>query len=313
MLRQLSEKTSEKVVLVSNYTATLNILAQHLSSLSLPYLRLDGSTPSARRQGLVDTFNKTRASENFAFLLSAKSGGAGINLIGASRLVLFDVDWNPATDLQAMARIHRDGQKRPVKIYRLMMSGGMDEKIYQRQITKMGLADSVVDGKKNDASFSAEELRDLFRLDLRAGCQTHDLLGCNCNSRTLQPTLQPNTPENVHTSDGNDEDADSDDDLLLSPGNPAFVPASKANVTAMDQKITEDAKKTRKKQAKGKMQALMEYSHLDTSIFAGETVDVFGYDLDEVVEAKQMLGDDVLANVLEERKCKVNYIFIKKG
>ena len=55
-----------------------------------------------------------------AFLLSAKSGGAGINLIGASRLVLFDLDWNPATDMQAMARIHRDGQRREVKIYRLV-------------------------------------------------------------------------------------------------------------------------------------------------------------------------------------------------
>jgi DNA repair and recombination protein RAD54B len=312
MLRKLSEETSEKVVLVSNYTATLDILAQHLSSLSLPYLRLDGSTPAAKRQAIVDTFNKTCASENFAFLLSAKSGGAGINLIGASRLILFDVDWNPATDLQAMARIHRDGQKRPVKIYRLMMSGGMDEKIYQRQITKMGLADSVVDGKKNDASFSAEELRDLFRLNLQASCQTHDLLGCSCNGRTLPLELQPSTPEHVNISNSGGDGACSDD-LLLSPNNPAFVPASKANIAAMSQRIIENSKKTRKKQTEGKMQALMEYSHLDTSIFAGETMDVFGYELDEVIEAKQMLGDEVLSSVLQESNCKVSYVFVKKG
>ena len=197
MVKHLSKMTSEKIVLVSNYTSTLDLLGQHLSRLSLPFLRLDGSTPAAKRQGLINQFNKTDASKSFAFLLSAKSGGAGINLIGASRLVLFDVDWNPATDLQAMARIHRDGQKLPVKIYRFLMAGGMDEKIYQRQITKMGLADSVVDGKKNDASFSAEELRDLFRLDLKASCQTHDLLGCDCGGRGLEPIIPPSVPDPV--------------------------------------------------------------------------------------------------------------------
>ena len=86
-----------------------------------------------------------------------------------------------------MARIYRDGQKRPVKIYRFLTAGGMDEKIFQRQVTKMGLADSVVDGQKNEASFSAEELRDLFRLDLKAGCQTHDLLGCDCKGLGARP------------------------------------------------------------------------------------------------------------------------------
>lgn len=55
-----------------------------------------------------------------AFLLSSKSGGCGLNLVGASRLVLYDVDWNPSNDLQAMARIHRDGQKRDVHIYRFL-------------------------------------------------------------------------------------------------------------------------------------------------------------------------------------------------
>lgn len=55
-----------------------------------------------------------------AFLLSSKSGGVGLNLVGASRLVLFDVDWNPSNDLQSMARIHRDGQKKPVHIYRFL-------------------------------------------------------------------------------------------------------------------------------------------------------------------------------------------------
>lgn len=312
MVKHLSKTTSEKIVLVSNYTSTLDLIGQHLSGLSLPFLRLDGSTPAAKRQGLINQFNKTDASKSFAFLLSAKSGGAGINLIGASRLVLFDVDWNPATDLQAMARIHRDGQKLPVKIYRFLMAGGMDEKIYQRQITKMGLADSVVDGKKNDASFSAEELRDLFRLDLKASCQTHDLLGCDCEGRGLEPAIPSSVPEPVVVVESDQEETDSDDDLLF-PAHPAFVPATKANVEAMDRQIIDDKKEQRKKRSKGKMQALMEYSHVDASIFAGEKVDVFGYDVEEVADARKLLDDVVLTSVLEEGNGKVGYIFIKKG
>ena len=70
--------------------------------------------PSLSRNSYINSL------EQVAFLLSAKSGGVGINLIGASRLVLFDLDWNPATDHQAMARIHRDGQRREVKIYRMI-------------------------------------------------------------------------------------------------------------------------------------------------------------------------------------------------
>ena len=222
LLHTIRTTTSEKVVLVSNYTSTLDVLSQLLTSLSHPFLRLDGSTPSSKRQDLVDAFNRSPVSSSFAFLLSAKAGGVGLNLTGASRLVLFDVDWNPATDLQAMARIHRDGQKRPCYIYRFMMKGAIDEKIWQRQVTKMGLASSVMDqGKGKDghgtASFSREELRDLFRLDEGTGCQTHELLGCRCGGRGAPPP--PRGSKNTHDDDDapppdfqNIDDLDDDDD-----------------------------------------------------------------------------------------------------
>ena len=319
MLKHLSSTTMEKIVLVSNYTATLDLLGQHLASLNLPFLRLDGSTPSAKRQSLVDSFNKTPASRNFAFLLSAKSGGTGLNLIGASRLVLFDVDWNPATDLQAMARVHRDGQKHPVKIYRFLMAGGMDEKIYQRQVTKSGLADSVVDGKKNESSFSAEELRDLFRLDLNAGCQTHDLLGCGCKGLGVNTpsSSQPNPEEIIDSEDDKSiaaeiSEEESDDDLPL---HPAYrpTPASKTNVAAVEKRISEEAKTKRLKKPKDKMQALMNYIHIDTSVFMGEAEDVFGYEREEVKHAKEVVDDEVLANVLKDERCKVSFVFAKKS
>ncbi|KAL3425576.1 DNA repair and recombination protein rad54 [Phlyctema vagabunda] len=295
ILRQLSKTTSEKIVIVSNYTSTLDILGNHVASLGLPFLRLDGKTPSSKRQDMVNAFNKTPASQNFAFLLSAKSGGAGLNLIGASRLILFDVDWNPATDLQAMARIHRDGQKRPVMIYRFLMAGGMDEKIYQRQVTKMGLADSVVDGKKNEASFSAEELRDLFTLNVDAGCQTHDLLGCDCKGLGTEPIGPPISTE-IETSD---EDLDDPPFKLLR--------ASQVNMKEQEDRLAQ------KKRSKGKMQALMRYSHIDTSVFLGETKDVFGYDNEEVGDIKAVLNDRILVDVLEDHKCKVGFVFAKKG
>ncbi|KAH8658706.1 SNF2 family N-terminal domain-containing protein [Tricladium varicosporioides] len=316
LLKYLSQKTEEKIVLVSNYTATLDIIGQHLSSLSLTFSRLDGSTPSGIRQELVDKFNKSSQTKCFAFLLSAKSGGSGLNLIGASRLVLFDVDWNPAVDMQAMARIHRDGQKMPVKIYRFLMAGGLDEKIFQRQVTKLGLADSVVDGKKNEASFSPEELRDLFRLESNPGCQTHDLLSCECKGLgedMIPPSsvASDSESETAHSS----EDEDSDNDLLFPPNPahaPAIVPATKANVNAINRAIANSAREKGLK-AKGKMQALMRYKHLDTSIFKGETEDVFGFEIDELKKMKQLIDDDALVNMLTDTGCKINYIFAKSG
>jgi DNA repair and recombination protein RAD54B len=311
MLRCLSTTTKEKIVIVSNWTSTLDLVGQHLASLSLPFLRLDGSTPAAKRQDLVNTFNRTPASMNFAFLLSAKSGGTGLNLIGASRLVLFDVDWNPAIDLQAMARIHRDGQKRPVKIYRLLLAGCMDEKIYQRQVSKMGLADSVVDGKKNEASFSAEELRDLFRLDLNSGCQTHDLLGCDCKGLGADPLPSSSILDQEEIEETAEDNEDSDDESLFPPVH-AIVPATRGNIDALEKKLAKDAKHERLKKSKGKMQALMLYRHVDTSVLKGEIEDVFGYELDEVKSVKKKLDDEVLVKVLQDKDCPVGFVFAKR-
>ena len=80
------------------------------------------------RNKLVNQFN-TNPDIN-VFLLSSKSGGMGINLVGASRLILFDNDWNPATDLQSMSRIHRDGQLKPCFIYRLFTTGVLTRKSF---------------------------------------------------------------------------------------------------------------------------------------------------------------------------------------
>lgn len=93
-----------RIVVVSNYTQTLDLIAHLCRERAYPCLRLDGSTSISKRQKLVCKFNDQQQSQ-FVFLLSSKAGGCGLNLIGGNRLVLFDPDWNPANDKQAAARV----------------------------------------------------------------------------------------------------------------------------------------------------------------------------------------------------------------
>lgn len=324
LLHNLRTKTSEKVILVSNYTSTLTLLANLLSSLDLPFLRLDGSTPSSKRQSLVDDFNTSSASSCFAFLLSAKAGGTGLNLIGASRLILFDVDWNPATDMQAMARIHRDGQKRHCRIYRFLLKGGLEEKIWQRQVTKIGLADSVMDKKGGTSHFSKDELRDLFRLDENSQCQTHELLGCDCggrgksNNNASQEGNGNARMATSHTSDhdggveSDDDDNDSDDDSDF-PELPLLIKASDLSRDDGQNKPTK--KQLAKRRAK--MRFLMQYSHIDPKLLAsnkdapGEDDGIKGEEDDESLESQ--IDDEALVSLLKEEGNRVGFLFKKDG
>ncbi|KAI9817340.1 MAG: helicase [Phylliscum demangeonii] len=341
LLRQLRSTTQEKIVLVSNYTSTLDLLQQLLAAEGFPFLRLDGRTPAAKRQNLVDSFNRSPASTHFAFLLSAKAGGTGLNLIGASRLVLFDIDWNPATDLQAMARIHRDGQKRDVRIYRLLMAGGLDEKIWQRQITKIGLADSVMNQKTSASSFSVEELRDLFTLDVTSLCQTHDLLGCQCPARSAATDLRSSDAvqgptvieieddsgdcagEDGDDGDDGDDDDDDDDDF---PELRCLIPASQVDMQAQERRIRQQQQRraSRRRATNGSshpyspstktstMQPLMQYTHIDPS-----TISAAGRDAAEgssaVDSARSIIieEDDVLMHVLRQPQNRIKFIFAK--
>ncbi|GAA5972110.1 hypothetical protein JCM11641_002499 [Rhodosporidiobolus odoratus] len=187
LLQELRDTSEEKIVVISNFTKTLDIIETHCKKNKYPFCRLDGQTPQVDRIPMVNGFNKGSHKHNFVFLLSSKSGGTGLNIIGASRLVMLDADWNPSTDAQAMARIHREGQKRTCIIYRFFTSGTIDEKIFQRQLTKLALSSSIMgeeatdDGKKSGNTFSPEELRAIFTLHDDSACETHDLLGCRCH------------------------------------------------------------------------------------------------------------------------------------
>lgn len=184
--------SDERVVLVSNHTKTLDMLHGLCDFLNLEVSRLDGSTPASERNTIVTKFNEEQSTSR-VFLLSAKAGGVGLNLCGASRLILFDNDWNPATDQQAMSRIWRDGQKKNVKIYRLITVGTIEEKIFQRQIAKTTLGGCAMENNKNmnpneefgcetSLKFSTEELTDLFGIPTDFDeCATHENLQCDCD------------------------------------------------------------------------------------------------------------------------------------
>ena len=166
--------TSDKVVLVSNYTQTLDLFERLSHLRNYPYVRLDGSMTIKKRAKVVDKFNDP-ASPEFIFMLSSKAGGCGLNLIGANRLVMFDPDWNPANDEQAMARVWRDGQKKQCYIYRLLAVGTIEEKIFQRQTHKKALSSCVVDREEDvEKHFSLADLRDLFKLEKNTLSDTHD-------------------------------------------------------------------------------------------------------------------------------------------
>ncbi|XP_072952965.1 DNA repair and recombination protein RAD54 [Typha angustifolia] len=189
LLGHLRQRTDDRIVLVSNYTQTLDLFAQLCRERRYPYVRLDGATSISKRQKLVNQFNDLSKDE-FVFLLSSKAGGCGLNLIGGNRLVLFDPDWNPANDKQAAARVWRDGQKKRVYIYRFLTTGTIEEKVYQRQMSKEGLQKVIQQDQVNihaQGSFlSTENLRDLFTFHEHIRSEIHENMKCTrCKKESL--------------------------------------------------------------------------------------------------------------------------------
>ncbi|KAH7321669.1 putative DNA repair and recombination protein RAD26 [Rhexocercosporidium sp. MPI-PUGE-AT-0058] len=152
-----------KTLLFSQGVQMLNILEEFIKGLDgFNYLRMDGATPIKDRQILVDRFNNDP--DLHVFLLTTKVGGLGVNLTGANRVIIFDPDWNPSTDIQARERAWRLGQKKEVTIYRLMTAGTIEEKIYHRQIFKQFLTNKILKDPTQRQTFQMKDLYDLFTL-----------------------------------------------------------------------------------------------------------------------------------------------------
>ncbi|KAB8299827.1 hypothetical protein EYC80_000075 [Monilinia laxa] len=160
-----------KTLLFSQGVQMLDILEEFVKKLGgFNYLRMDGGTAIKDRQTLIDQFNNDP--NMHVFLLTTKVGGLGVNLTGANRVIIFDPDWNPSTDVQARERAWRLGQKKEVTIYRLMTAGTIEEKIYHRQIFKQFLTNKILKDPKQRQTFAMKDLYDLFTLGDQEGGTT---------------------------------------------------------------------------------------------------------------------------------------------
>ena len=132
-----------RVLIFSQMTRMLDILEDYMRLNQYAYCRIDGSTSGDDRDAQMDVFNAPN-SPKFAFLLSTRAGGLGINLATADIVVLYDSDWNPQVDLQAMDRAHRIGQTKPVTVFRFVTEGTVEEKIIERADRKLFLDAAVI-------------------------------------------------------------------------------------------------------------------------------------------------------------------------
>lgn len=138
----------------------MNILEKYCRINNYLYCKMNGKTNLNERQGLVNEFNNSR--DLFIFLLTTKVGGLGLNLVGASRVVLYDPDWNPSSDNQAKERVYRYGQSDDVQIYKLITSDTIEEKILHTQIFKNLLHQKVFTNASLSRFFNKIDLDDLF-------------------------------------------------------------------------------------------------------------------------------------------------------
>ncbi|KAF2432908.1 chromatin-remodeling complex ATPase-like protein [Tothia fuscella] len=142
LLKRFQAKGS-RVLIFSQMSRVLDILEDYSVMRGYQYSRIDGSTAHEDRIAGIDEYNKP-GSEKFLFLLTTRAGGLGINLTSADVVILFDSDWNPQADLQAMDRAHRIGQTKQVYVYRFVTENAIEEKVLERAAQKLRLDQLVI-------------------------------------------------------------------------------------------------------------------------------------------------------------------------
>lgn len=196
MQRLFNDK--HQVLIFSQMTALLNVIEDYFLYRNWKYCRIDGSTNIDERQRQMDIFNaeKTAGQDGgrnesddrfFCFLLSTRAGGLGINLTCADTCIIFDSDWNPHQDSQAMDRCHRIGQTRPVAVYRLLSVGSVDIEMMEKALSKKKLERMAIAGGGFKKPGKTHEQMDIQQL---AGLLTDDIQG-----------LQDKTTDDVMISD----------------------------------------------------------------------------------------------------------------
>jgi len=165
LLPKLKEQGS-RVLIFSQMTRMLDILEDYAYWKQFSYCRLDGQTAHEEREKSIDAFNEP-GSDKFIFMLSTRAGGLGINLATADVVIIYDSDWNPQADLQAMDRAHRIGQTKTVRVFRLITENTVEERIVERAEVKLRLDHVVIQqGRLVDAGntkLQKEEMLGMIR------------------------------------------------------------------------------------------------------------------------------------------------------
>lgn len=162
LLRKLKSE-GHRALIFTQMTKMLDILEAFINLYGYTYMRLDGSTQPEERQTLMQRFNTNP--KIFLFILSTRSGGVGINLVGADTVIFYDSDWNPAMDQQAQDRCHRIGQTREVHIYRLISESTIEENILKKANQKRALDNLVI----QSGSYNTEFFQKLDPMELFSG------------------------------------------------------------------------------------------------------------------------------------------------
>ncbi|XP_031103378.1 protein PHOTOPERIOD-INDEPENDENT EARLY FLOWERING 1 isoform X1 [Ipomoea triloba] len=165
LLRRLKSE-GHRALIFTQMTKMLDVLETFINLYGYTYMRLDGSTLPEERQTLMQRFNTNP--KIFLFILSTRSGGVGINLVGADTVIFYDSDWNPAMDQQAQDRCHRIGQTREVHIYRLISESTIEENILKKANQKRALDDLVI----QSGGYNTEFFKKLDPIELFSGHRT---------------------------------------------------------------------------------------------------------------------------------------------
>ncbi|KZV93790.1 hypothetical protein EXIGLDRAFT_645875 [Exidia glandulosa HHB12029] len=165
MLPQLKQR-GHRVLLFSQFRIALDIIEDFLVAEGHTFRRLDGETKQADRQKYMDEFN-AEDSDVFIFILSTRAGGVGINLFTADTVIVFDPDYNPHQDPQAIARAHRFGQKKTVLVFKLMMKDSAEEKIMQAGKKKLAL-DHLIVQSMDDENAADNDVQTLLSYGAKA-------------------------------------------------------------------------------------------------------------------------------------------------
>ncbi|KAF4975261.1 hypothetical protein FZEAL_7928 [Fusarium zealandicum] len=199
MLPKLKER-GHRVLVFSQFLQQLDIIEDFLGGLGYEYRRLDGSMGSLEKQRRIDAFNAPESSV-FAFLLSTRAGGVGINLATADTVIILDPDFNPHQDIQALSRAHRIGQKNKVLCFQLMTTDSVEERIMQIGKKKMALDHALIESMDDD-DLAGDDLESILKHGAQAlFSDTYEKKSIHYDSAAVDALLSRTSMEETKADD----------------------------------------------------------------------------------------------------------------